>query len=291
MVAEIVKLANVTLPAASAVTLPAGWRRQLDAPIDGKPYRRRAVYAGSRGAIDTAYDAIRAKFRTAENLLSLAVQEDARSGVASVTVEYSSHVGSASGGYYPDDNDPVSEDTYQLEPVVIPTALRAHPAFATVFAVCEAIDDALLHGDTASAAAAAAAAGSAAKVTLANKYLGLAEAGVSQWEAVGYVWRVTRHYSTLADISGIAAAAAAIANANLVYAWSNVEGNEKIPEPKWTYTKSDDTVSDPQPFEWRLGGPLITRTSETFDITYTYTGAWKWAAALYYGGHWSPSAS
>ncbi len=281
--ADIVKLANVQLPDASLVTLPAGWRRQIDGPIDGKPFRRRVVYAGSRGNIDAAYDAVRAVFDTAENLLSLSVQEEARSGVATISVEYSSHVGTASGGTYPDDNDPVAPDTYQLQSISVPTALAAHPAFAGISALTTAIDDAFAHGDRDYAVFVA------SGDVVAQKYLALRYAGVTQWEGTGFSWRVTRHYSTLADISAINTAATAAVNVGRVYAWGNVEGHLKILEPKYVYVDADGQTSAATSYQWRLAGVGVSRTSDALDLTWEYQGAWKWAAALYPGGSWSPA--
>lgn len=282
--ATIVKLANVTLPAASLVTLPAGWRRQLDAPLDDKPYRRRATYAGERGSIEAAYAAIRAKFATAKNLLSASVQEDVRSGVATISVDYSSHIGAAAaGGSYPDDNEPVAEDTYQLQSTAVPTALSAHPAFSAIQGAVMAIEDALSHGDTDAVVAAAGAAAAA------QKYAALRLAGVTQWEGTGFSWRVTRHYSTLADPSAITTAATAAVNVGRVYAWSAVEGHDKIDEPKYVVTDAAGQAAAAASYQWRLAGVGVSRTATALDLTWEYQGAWKWASALYPGGSWSPA--
>lgn len=283
MSAKIVKLANAQLPSKSAATLPAGWRRQIDGPVNEQGYRRRVVYAGSRLALDAAWSAVKAAL--GDDILTLSVQEDARSGVATISAEYSSHIGTASGGSYPGDNEPVSPDTYQLQSVAVPTALAAHPAFAAVAGAVSAIDDALLHGEVATAAALASAAGAAAL-----KYYALRVAGVTQWEGTGFSWRVTRHYSTLADPSAIQAAAAAAIAVGTVYAWAAVEGHGEIDEPKYVVTDAAGQAAAPASYEWRLAGVGVSRTETNLDLTWEYQGAWKWAAALYPGGSWNPSA-
>lgn len=281
MSAEIVKLENVQLPEASAVTLPAGWRRQIDCPVNEQGYRRRVVYAGVRSNLDAAYAA--AKTVLGDDILTMSVQEDARSGVATISAEYSSHIGTASGGSYPDDNEPVSPDTYQLQSIAVPTALSAHPAFAAIEGAVLAIEDALSHGNIAAVVAAA------GNDPAARKYAALRCAGVTQWEGTGFSWRVTRHYSTLADPSAIAAAAAAAVNVGRVYAWSAVEGNAEIDEPKYVVVDAAGQAAAPASFEWRLAGISVSRTETNLDLTWEYQGAWKWASALYPGGTWAPS--
>lgn len=277
MSAEIVKLDSTSLPAGPS-TLPAGWRRVTDCAIDDTSFRRRAVYMGVR----TSSDAARAALKTfyGANILDLSVGNSETSGVATITAEYSAAIGTTG---HNEDNEPVSPDTYQLEPVTIPTALAAHPAFAAIAGVIPAIDDAMRHGEDATAAGLAADNGA-----VAQKYYALLRAGVTQWEAVGYVWRVTRHYSTRADPEQIAAALSTSINANRVYAWADVEGHTKINEPKYTYATAAGTISAATSFEWKMSGPQISRTADALDITYTYVGAWKWAAALYPGGSWNP---
>ena len=281
MPAEIVKLANAQLPAKSAAALPAGWRRQIDGPVNEQGYRRRVVYAGSRLALDAAYAAV--KTALGDDILTLSVQEDARSGVATISAEYSSHVGQAGpGGEHPDDNETVSPDTYQLQSVAVPTALAAHPAFAASQGAVTAIEDALSHGDTAAVVAAAGANAAA------QKYAALRLAGVTQWEGTGFSWRVTRHYSTLANPSAIAAAAAAAISVGRVYAWSAVEGHGEIDEPKYVVTDAAGHAAAPASYEWRLAGVSVSRTETNLDLTWEYQGAWKWASALYPGGTWAP---
>jgi hypothetical protein len=276
MSAEIVKPDKSSLPA-GPTTLPAGWRRATDSVVDETTYRRRAVYTGVKTSNDAAQAAIKAFYGA--NLLTMSADAPETSGVGRITAEYATQLGT--GGS--DDNTPVAEDTYQLEPCVIPTALAAHPAFAAVAGAVMAIDDALSHGQVDLAASAASTGGAAAQ-----KYLALVLAGVTQWEACGYIWRVTRHYSTRCNVGQVTGDA--ILAANKVVAWSAVEGNVKIAEPKYTYTMADGTQSAATSFEWRIGGPQISRTADALDISYTYTGAWKWAAALYPGGSWNPTA-
>ena len=281
MSAEIVKLANAQLPAKSVAALPAGWRRQIDVPVNEQGYRRRVVYAGSRLAIDAAYAAVKAALGS--DILTLSVQEDVRSGVATIAAEYSSHIGTASGGSYPDDNEPVSPDTYQLQSVAVPTALSAHPAFAGIEGAILAIDDAILHGNEAALLNAVGAAAAA------RKYAALRLAGVTQWEGTGFAWRVTRHYSTLANMSALNTVATAIVNIGRVYAWSAVEGHLKILEPKYVVTDAAGQAAPAASYEWRLAGVSVSRTETNLDLTWEYQGAWKWAAALYPGGSWAPS--
>ena len=281
MPAEIIKLANVQLPAKSAAVLPAGWRRPLDGPVNEQGYRRRAVYVGVRSNIDAAYAAV--KTALGDDVLSLSVQEDARSGVATISAEYSSHVGQAGpGGEHPDDNAPVSPDTYQLQSVAVPTALAAHPAFVGIEGAVIAIDYALAHCDDDGLIAAAATSAAAAK------YAALRRAGVTQWEGTGFSWRVTRHYSTLADPSAIAAAAAAAISVGRVYAWAAVEGHGEIDEPKYVVTDAAGQAAPAASYEWRLAGVSVSRTETNLDLTWEYQGAWKWASALYPGGTWAP---
>jgi len=281
MSAEIVKLANAQLPAKSAAVLPAGWRRPLDGPVNEQGYRRRAVYVGSRLALEAAYAAV--KTALGDDILTLSVQEDVRSGVATISAEYSSHIGTASGGSYPDDNEPVSPDTYQLQSISVPTALSAHPAFDAIQGAVMAIEDALSHGDT-DAVVAAAGADAAAQ-----KYAALRLAGVTQWEGTGFSWRVTRHYSTLADMSALTPVATAIVNIGRVYAWGAVEGHLKILEPKYVVTDAAGQAAPAASYEWRLAGVSVSRTETNLDLTWDYQGAWKWAAALYPGGSWTPA--
>ena len=275
MSAEIVTLDSTALPV-GPTTLPAGWRRSVDSVVDETTYRRRAVYQGVKTSCDAAQAALKSFYGT--GLLTMSVGSPEAGGVGRITVEYATAIGTAGSG----DNDPVAPDTYQLEPVVIPTALAAHPAFAAAAAAVAAIDDAVAHGQIAEAVAAASTGGAAAE-----KYLALVLAGVTQWEACGYIWRVTRHYSTRCDVGTVTGGA--ILNANKVVAWSAVEGSGKIAEPKYVVTDANGTPSAATSFEWRVGGPQISRTADALDITYTYTGAWKWAAALYPGGTWSPA--
>ena len=281
MAANIVKIENVQLPSKSAATLPAGWRRQIDGPVNEQGYRRRVVYAGDRASIDTAYAAV--KTALGDDILTLSVTEDARSGVATISAEYSSHVGQASGGGYPDDNAPVSPDTYQLQSLSVPTALAAHPAFAAIEGAVMAIEDALSHGDRDAVVAAAGASAAA------QKYAALRLAGVTQWEGTGFSWRVTRHYSTLADPSAITTAATAAVNVGRVYAWSAVEGHDKIDEPKYVVTDAAGQAAAAASYEWRLAGVSVSRSETNLDLTWEYQGAWKWASALYPGGTWTPS--
>lgn len=280
MAANIVKIENVQLPAKSAATLPAGWRRQIDGPVNEQGYRRRVVYAGDRAALDTAYAAVKAAI--GDDILSLSVQEDPRSGVATISAEYSAHIGTGGGGDDPD-NEPVSPDTYQLQSLSVPTALAVHPAFAAIDGAVLAIDDAIIHG---SKDAVIAAAGANA---VAQKYAALRLAGVTQWDGTGFSWRVTRHYSTLADPSAITDAATAAVNVGRVYAWSAVEGHDKIDEPKYVVTDAAGQAAAAASYEWRLAGISVSRSETNLDLTWEYQGAWKWAAALYPGGSWTPS--
>lgn len=277
MFAEIVKLDSAALPAGPS-TLPAGWRRVTDCAIDDTSYRRRAVYKGVRTSSDAARAALKAFY--GDDILDLSVGNSETSGVGTITADYSAAIGTTG---HNEDNEPVSPDTYQLEPVTIPTALSAHPAFAAIEGAVLAIEDALIHGSKAGVVAAAGADAAA------QKYAALRLAGVTQWESTGYSWRVTRHYSTRAQMDAVAAAAAAVVNANRVYAWANVEGHDEIEEPKYTYVDAAGQVSAANSFEWRLSGPRVSRTADALEITYTYVGAWKWAAALYPGGTWTPA--
>ena len=236
MFAEIVKLDSAALPAGPS-TLPAGWRRVTDCAIDDTSYRRRAVYKGVRTSSDAARAALKAFY--GDDILDLSVGNSETSGVGTITADYSAAIGTTG---HNEDNEPVSPDTYQLEPVTIPTALSAHPAFAAIEGAVLAIEDALIHGSKAGVVAAA-----------------------------------------------VAAAAAAVVNANRVYAWANVEGHDEIEEPKYTYVDAAGQVSAANSFEWRLSGPRVSRTADALEITYTYVGAWKWAAALYPGGTWTPA--
>lgn len=271
---------NSTL--AAGATMPVGWRRATDTPCDLKAYKRRAVYSGVKTSVDAAYGNIKTFY--GDNALSIQISSSGGSGVSEISVEYSSHIGQAGGGgSYPDDNKPVSPDTYQLQSITVPTALSSHPAFAAIPAIVEAIDDAFAHDDRDYAVFAA------GSDTAAQKYLALKYAGVTQWEATGFVWRVTRHYSTLADVTAIQTAAAAAIATGTVYTWSNVEGNGEIKEPKYVYQTAAGTPSAAQSFEWRLAGVSVTRTDTNLDLTYEYQGEWKWAAALYPGGTWTPT--
>lgn len=277
--ATIVK-PNSTLSAGA--TMPSGWGRITDTPIDIKAYKRRAVYSGVKTAIDTAYDNVKTFY--GDNALDIQVSASGSSAVGEISVEYSSHIGTAGGGgEYPDDNEPVSPDTYQLQSISVPTAISAHPAFADITGITETIDYAFAHEDRAGAISAAA--GNA----VAQKYLALKYAGVTQWDANGFAWRVTRHYSTLADASAIQTAAAAAIATGTVYTWANVEGHLKINEPKYVYQTAEGTPSAATSFEWRLAGVSVTRTDTNLDLTWEYQGAWKWAAALYPGGTWTPA--
>ena len=112
---------------------------------------------------------------------------------------------------------------------------------------------------------------------------------MTQWEGPGFVWRLTRHYSTFANLSALTTVATAVSNIGRVYTWSGVEGNLKILEPKYIYQTAAGTPSAAQSFEWRLAGVSVTRTDTNLDLTYEYQGAWKWAAALYPGGTWTPT--
>lgn len=271
---------NSTL--AAGATMPVGWSRATDTPCDLKAYKRRAVYSGVKTSVDAAYGNIKTFY--GDNALSIHISSSGGSGVSEISVEYSSHIGTAGGGgSYPDDNEPVSPDTYQLQSITVPTALSSHPAFAAIPAIVEAIDDAFAHDDRDYAVFAA------GSDTAAQKYLALKYAGVTQWEATGFVWRVTRHYSTLADVTAIQTAAAAAIATGTVYTWANVEGHGEISEPKYVYQTAAGTTSAAQSFEWRLAGVSVTRTDTNLDLTYEYQGAWKWAAALYPGGTWSPT--
>lgn len=272
---------NSTL--AAGATMPVGWHRATDTPCDLKAYKRRAVYSGVKTSIDAAYGNIKTFY--GGNALSIQISASGGSGVGEISVEYSSHIGTASGGGgdYPDDNEPVSPDTYQLQSIAVPTALSAHPAFSDISGIVEAIDDAFAHGDRETAIFAA------GNDPAALKYLALKYAGVTQWEATGFVWRVTRHYSTLADVTAIQTAAAAAIATGTVYTWDNVEGHGEISEPKYVYQTAAGTPSAAQSYGWRLAGVSVTRTDTNLDLTYEYQGAWKWAAALYPGGTWSPT--
>lgn len=276
--ATIVK-PNSTLSAGA--TMPSGWGRITDTPIDIKAYKRRAVYSGVKTSVDTAYANVKTFY--GDNALSIQVTSSGASAVGEISVEYTTHIGEASGGGYPDDNAPVSPDTYQLQSISVPTALSAHPAFAAIEGAVLAIEDALLHGSKAAVVAAAGADAAA------QKYAALRLAGVTQWEATGLSWRVTRHYSTLADMSAITAAATAVAAIGTVYAWSSVEGNDKIDEPKYVVTDANGQATTAASYQWRLAGVGVSRTSGALDLTWEYQGAWKWAAALYPGGSWSPA--
>ena len=274
---------NIVKPDASqyeaGATMPEGWAREGDDLVSEKAYKRRAVYRGVRTSQDSAYTAIKTKY--ADNILSLTVSP--QGALCEISVEYSASLGTVGpGGDNPND-DPVSPDTYQLQSISIPTALAAHPAFADISAAVMAIDDALAHGDRALAVFAA------GNDVAAQKYLALRLAGVTQWEATGYSWRVTRHYSTLADLSGVSEAASAIVANGTVYQWSDVEGHLKILEPKYVYVDANGQTSQAQSLEWRLAGVGVSRTDTNLDLTYEYQGTWKWAAALYPGGSWQPA--
>ena len=268
---------NSTL--AAGATMPVGWRRATDTPCDLKAYKRRAVYSGVKTSMDTAYANIKTFY--GGNALAIHPSVSGGSGIAEITVDYSASLGSGGSEGDPD-SDPMSPDTYQLQAVTIPTALSAHPAFDNITGVMEIINDALLHGDKAYAIFAA---GSDSD---AQKYLALKSAGVNQWEAPAFVWRVTRHYSVGADFSHITEAATAVAQAGQVFAWSAVEGHTKIDEPKCMVPAPGGTATA-QSFEWRLAGVSVTRTESNLDITYEYQGAWKWSAVLYFGGSWLPT--
>ena len=261
--------------------MPTGWKRATDTHSDRKAYMRRAVYSGVKTSCDTAYANIKTFY--GDNALSIQISSSGASGVAEIAVDYASSVGSAGQGDPDPNNDPMSPDTYQLQSVTIPTAISAHPAFASIPAIVEAIDDAFDHGDRDYAVFAA------GDSVLAQRYLALRYAGVTQYEATGFIWRVTRHYSTLADVTGIQEAAAAAIATGTVYTWSNVEGNGAINEPKYVYQTANNTTSAATSFEWRLAGLTVTRTDTNLDLTYEYQGAWKWAGALYPGGSWYPA--
>lgn len=261
--------------------MPSGWGRITDTPIDIKAYKRRAVYSGVKTSVDTAYANVKTFY--GDNALSIQVTSSGASAVGEISVEYTTHIGEASGGGYPDDNAPVSPDTYQLQSISVPTALSAHPAFAAIEGAVLAIEDALLHGSKAAVVAAAGADAAA------QKYAALRLAGVTQWEGTGFSWRVTRHYSTLADPSAITTAATAAVNVGRVYVWSAVEGHDKIDEPKYVVTDAAGQAAAAASYEWRLAGVSVSRTETNLDLTWEYQGAWKWAAALYPGGTWTPS--
>lgn len=261
--------------------MPSGWGRITDTPIDIKAYKRRAVYSGVKTSVDTAYANVKTFY--GDNALSIQVTSSGASAVGEISVEYTTHIGEASGGEYPDDNAPVSPDTYQLQSVAVPTALSAHPAFAGIAGAVQAIDYAFEHGDLA-------ALNSAASVSqAAGRYAALRVAGVTQWEGTGFIWRVTRHYSTIATPYAITAAAQAAVNVGRVYAWSSVEGHTKIDEPKYVVTGDDGQAASAASFEWRLAGVSVSRTETNLDLTWEYQGAWKWASYLYPGGSWSPA--
>lgn len=268
---------EIVFPSATGSGPIAGWRLVSDSVVDETGYRRRAVYMGVRTSNDAAAAAVKAAY--GQNLLEMAVDAPDGSCVGRVTALYSTDIGTSGSG----NDDPVSPDTYQLEPIVIPVVLAAHPAFASVAGAVLAIDDALAHGQADLAAASAVAGGDAAR-----HYYALRLAGVTQWDAVGYIWRVTRHYSTRASTAAVLAAA--IASANTVVQWSGVEGYDKIPEPRYTYALANGGMGGPASFEWRVGGPQVTRTADALDITYTYQGAWSWSSYLYSGGSWAPAA-
>lgn len=275
--------ANIVTPNASGyasgATMPTGWHREGDDLVDQKAYKRRALYRGVRTSQDAAYAAIKTFYGV--NLLSLSVTPTG-AAQCDISVEYSTALGTVGG--VNQDNEPVSEDTYQLQAISVPTALAAHPAFAAISGAILAIDDAFLRDERDRAIAAAAADASGA----ANKYLALKFAGVTQWDATGFSWRVTRHYSTRATISGIADAAAAVAAVGTVYTWANVQGHGKIEEPKYITVDAQGQAQAAASYEWRLAGLNISRTETNLDLTYEYQAAWKWAAALYSGGTWSP---
>lgn len=266
---------------AAGPTLPLGWSRVTDTPNELKAYKRRAVFSGVKTSIDDAYAAIKTFF--GDNALGVSVNSSGASGVGEISVDYSTSIGTASPGDPDPDSDPMAPDTYQLQPVTIPTALAAHPVFATITGTIEIIDDALEHGDKAYAVFAA---GSDSN---AQKYLALRCAGVTQWEAPSYVWRVTRHYSVLADMSKITAAATAVMQTGQVFTWAQVQGHTKIDEPMYMMPSSDGSATQAASYEWRLAGVTVSRTEDNLDITWEYQGAWAWSAALYVGGTWLPT--
>ena len=274
---------NVVKPDASqyaaGATMPTGWAREGDDPVDKKAYKRRAVYRGVRTSQDAAYAAIKTSY--GDNILGLTVTP--QGALCEISVEYSASLGTVGPGGDDPNDAPVAPDTYQLRSISIPTALAAHPAFANIDAYVFAIEEAISHGDREGVVEAA------GSVAAAQEYAALRLAGVTQWDAPGYSWRVTRHYSTLANLSGITEAASAIVANGTVCAWSAVEGHLKILEPKYVYVDDDGQTSQPQSFAWRLSGVGVSRTDTNLDLTYEYTAAWKWAAALYPGGSWSPA--
>lgn len=275
--------------AAAPQGFPAGWVLNDERPA-GKG-RTLYCWEGPASTVAAAFEAAYA----AHPSKNYAVSRSPGGAKATISVTVGGSGSETDGsGETPETYDTpvkVSDDTWQLQPTAESVDLAAHPRFAAVGgATLAAIDDALAAGDKAAQEALAAASAEAAA------YLALRRAGVRSYMAVGYSYRYEQHFSR-AGFAGMRRwTAAGIRSGGRVYPWGSVMGasansaghvdsDPPFGEPKW-----QDQEGAEHSYEWRLDGVAVGCAGDEVTVSYAYTGAWKWAKALYKGGSWEPGA-
>lgn len=252
--------------------LPQGWVVQSDTDIESG--RRRIIATGPYATVAEAREALLSQH---DKVSKPAVTH--QPGAPSATIEFYVKGTAWSQGDSGDDLEPILPDRWELSPTVEQVAVEAHPLFVNDAAKINVALDRLARGDISGAA-------SAVAESVAVQWLALWMAGVRTYQACAYQYRYIRTYS-YSDAGKVKSATQDLAQAiGAVYGWAAVEGSSNCPssEPKWI-----DANGDAHSYEWRLDGVAVSGVEDgEITLTYSYTGAWKWASALYQGGSWSP---
>lgn len=253
-----------------SANLPHGWVIQSDTDVENG--RRRIVATGPYESVEAAREALIAEH---DKIFSPSVTHQPGSPTATIEFYLKGQAWKVGEGNEP---EPILPDRWDLSPATEQVALEANPAFEDVTAAINAALDRLARGDIAGAAAVCRGG--------AENWLALYMAGVRTYQATAYQYKYTRTYA-YADADKVKNKTSTLAQQNgRVYAWSDVEGSDDCPtaEPKWL---GADNVA--HSYEWRLDGVSVSAVEDSeVVLTYAYTGAWKWAKALYPGGSWEP---
>ena len=231
---------------------------------------------------------------------SIRLTQNGRSSTVSVTwkVEF--------GGDNPEPQDEGIEDDagddWNCEPIIIPTALAAHPYFQVAYvAGGEIIEEEIARADAALQRGREYVASGPYKEWV-KRYYGLRMAGVEEWPQLGV--EIRRNFETtdenvVAAIMPTVGQVVPVANIGMPAGMAAIIAQiRKIRD----YGAGGAGSSDPgaynleaNTFEWlhrplsfgvrQLGGdPPVDR----YTATDTYWGIWKWSAVIYPEGSWDP---